>query len=62
MYSLVQLCKRVVHKIIIMAFNEIKHFAAFFQLWKKPNIESQNIVSLVFGVAFKKWKWFGENA
>ena len=24
--------KRVVHKIIIMAFNEIKHFVAFFQL------------------------------
>ena len=30
-----------------MAFNEIKHFVAFFQLWKKPNIKSQNIVSLV---------------
>ena len=39
--------KRVVQKIIIMAFNEIKHFVGFFQLWKKPNIKSQNIVSLV---------------
>ena len=45
MYSLVQL--RVVHKIIVVAFNETKHFVAFFQLWKKPNIKSQNIVSLV---------------
>ena len=30
-----------------MAFNEIKHFVAFIQLWKKPNLKSQNIVSLV---------------
>ena len=37
MYSLVQL-KELCTKSL--------HFVAFFQLWKKPNIKSQNIFSL----------------
>ena len=44
MYSLVEKSCAQNH---YNGFNEIKHFVAFFQLWKKPNIKSQNIVSLV---------------